>query len=482
MNEFIFLRPYCLLLLLPLLVAFIYTLKKNNKPNQTFIAAHLLPLFVQKEAAKHRISSPLLLLLVTFSVVIGLAGPAHKTEQPLQQQKDNLIVLFGMDQTLYANDIKPSRLVAAKKAVLNIIHQNPTANIALIAFSGSSYLVAPFTNDYNTLKFFIDALSPEVMPVQGFDPVAAVQMGATLQSQLSPDAKLKMLLVTDQLTSLQSDKIIEFLRPLPLTLDVLNTGTEQGAVIPLPSGSLLKNASGQIIFAKTPDSLLKHLSETLHSKLLDITRSNQYWGISETAKDSAHSKDSYIDIGYYFFIPMLLLAIFFRKGHLFLVLFILSQPPQVEAAEVAQSPTFHHLYLKISTWVDEPIWKGNLLYRAGEYTAAIQAYQQSDSAVSLYNQGNAYAQLQQVDKAIQAYDNALLKDPDLKVAKENKAILELWLKQQEPDFAENEAMEKLKKKTENDIAHALKFMKAQPENSGDLLKRRLALQRAEQVK
>ena len=76
-------------------------------------------------------------------------------------------------------------------------------------------------------------------------------------------------------------------------------------------------------------------------------------------------------------------------------------------------------------------WQGSAHYKAGDYQQALDAFKQSDSPQALYNQGNALAQLQQVDEAIDAYKNALKKDPSLSDAKENLAKLEALKKQQE---------------------------------------------------
>lgn len=76
-------------------------------------------------------------------------------------------------------------------------------------------------------------------------------------------------------------------------------------------------------------------------------------------------------------------------------------------------------------------WQGSAHYKAGEYEQALQAFKQDDSAQSLYNQGNAHAHLQQVDEAINAYKEALKKDPGLSDAQDNLDKLEALKKQQE---------------------------------------------------
>jgi len=76
-------------------------------------------------------------------------------------------------------------------------------------------------------------------------------------------------------------------------------------------------------------------------------------------------------------------------------------------------------------------WQGSAHYKAGNYQRALEAFQQSDSGNALYNQGNSHAQMQQYDKALDAYKKALIKDPTLKDAQDNIDKIEELKKQQE---------------------------------------------------
>jgi len=88
-------------------------------------------------------------------------------------------------------------------------------------------------------------------------------------------------------------------------------------------------------------------------------------------------------------------------------------------------------YQQAAKQFEDSQWQGSAHYKAGDYEQALQAFKQGDSAQALYNQGNALAQLQKVDQAIDAYKEALQKDANLTDAKDNLAQLEALKKQQE---------------------------------------------------
>jgi Ca-activated chloride channel family protein len=69
-------------------------------------------------------------------------------------------------------------------------------------------------------------------------------------------------------------------------------------------------------------------------------------------------------------------------------------------------------------------------YRSGQYQQALDLYAEGSSAGSSYNRGNALAQLGRLAEAVIAYQEALLLNPELSLAKYNKRLLELFLQQQ----------------------------------------------------
>jgi tetratricopeptide (TPR) repeat protein len=71
----------------------------------------------------------------------------------------------------------------------------------------------------------------------------------------------------------------------------------------------------------------------------------------------------------------------------------------------------------------DPGWRGVALSRAGDTTAAIDAFRRSASPEAAYNLGNALARAGRLAEAVKAYDVALLRDPDDTDARTNRALV-----------------------------------------------------------
>jgi Ca-activated chloride channel family protein len=89
-------------------------------------------------------------------------------------------------------------------------------------------------------------------------------------------------------------------------------------------------------------------------------------------------------------------------------------------------------------------WQGVALYEAGDYSGAAQRFAEGNDAHAHYNRGNALAKSGELEAALDAYEQALERQPDLRPALTNKALVESLLKQKanppaaEPDKAASE--------------------------------------------
>lgn len=73
--------------------------------------------------------------------------------------------------------------------------------------------------------------------------------------------------------------------------------------------------------------------------------------------------------------------------------------------------------------IRDPAWRGAALYSAHRWTEAAENFRVSRSPDSDYNLGNAFAQAGLYARAIQAYDEALQRDPDDDDARSNRALV-----------------------------------------------------------
>ncbi len=475
MTDIIFLRPYAFILILPLLALFYFSTSRKVK-RQSYISAHLLTVLTKIAPRKSKLNISLLLFVLLCLIIVALAGPAMPKKTALVKRNMHTIILFSMDKTMYADDLKPSRLVLAKQKVNAYLKSNKAVNTALIAFAGSTHIISPFTDDYNTLTNFIDALDPALMSASGSNVLDAMKLAGTLVSQMKQDSQLKILLITDQLTTLQSEKLIDYIKPLGWPVDIISVGTQNGSVVPLPEGELLRTHTGQLIVAKTPLTVLKDTASKLGGHLIDITTLDQNSNDNNPDGDNNKLQEVivYNEVGYLILIPLVFISLLFRRGYIFIFLCFSYLPESAYAQESGLTLFNQGKYIQAADAFNDYTWKGNAMYRAGNFNQAIKFYEEVNTPVAHYNRGNALAHSGNIKEAIIAYNQAIQLQPDFKEAKDNKEILEHWLKNNNTENTDA-AIAALQKKDGN-IEKALNFLKSLPEESGNLMQKRLQLQ------
>ncbi|MNL14022.1 Tetratricopeptide repeat protein [compost metagenome] len=165
--------------------------------------------------------------------------------------------------------------------------------------------------------------------------------------------------------------------------------------------------------------------------------------------------DTWADQGYWLLLPLLLLAACAgRRGWLLCLPLLLALPQPGYAFEFQDlwlRPDQQGLHLlkqkrpaEAARHFEDHQWQGVALYEAGDYTGAAQRFAEGDDAHAHYNRGNALAKSGELEAALDAYEQALERQPDLRPALTNKALVESLLKQKadppaaEPDKAPDE--------------------------------------------
>ncbi len=520
-NNFHFLRPLWLLAFLGLFLL-LFVLKKiryYQSPWQHFLPPHLAGALLENSASTIKKNATeiasstqsrywLKPLIIGSCIIIALAGPAwQKLPQPVYQLERGSVLIMDMSYSMYATDVKPNRLTRARYKATDLLTKINEGDVGLIAYAGDAFIISPLTQDINNIELLLPSLSPDIMPINGANALAALTLAdKTLKNagHISGD----IYWFTDDIENDEMSDIYNWANSNSHKVNILGVGSELGAPIKLSSGELLKDNRGAIVIPKLPESRLSAITKrsrgvyhtmtnddsdikALTAHLTAALNENLNLDVSKPAQDTEHKQvlqgDQYKEQGPWLLLIILPLVLsYFRRGSSILSLswlmpltFILSFVSISPVSYAAQSNTtnenltstnttpaidksthattatersgasqfwrdlwqtsdqqgqqhyFKEEYQQAAEQFNNSQWQGSAHYKAGEYQQALDAFKQSDTAQALYNQGNALAQLQQIDEAIDAYKNALAKDPSLTDAQDNLEQLEALKKQQE---------------------------------------------------
>jgi len=450
LAELQWLRPLWLLALLPLALLLVAGFRQQRRSRwQTLLPAHLARrLFAPSSAPRTRRLAPLGLALAWMLTVVALAGPSLPlANQPSYTLPEGRVLLLDLSLSMRATDLAPDRLSRARFKALDLLQHWQQGETGLIGYAGDAFMVSPLTTDVANITNLIPHLSPEIMPLAGSNLLAGLQLADRMLRQAGYHSG-QLVLFSDGISAEQRQQVLAYAADLPWRISVLAFGTPDGAPITLGNGELLKDPQGRIVLPRLELAPLAQLARQNGGRLVRVRPDNR--DIDQLldkpadparAGKTASRVNARQDLGYWLILPLLPLALllFRRQGGPLWIMLLLALPPSGQPnamewwrnADQQGARLFEQQrFADAAKQFHDPLWQGSAWYRAGNYQKALQAFSQVDSATGWYNRGNALASLQRYPEAIDAYQQALQRDPDLTDAKHNLEQVKRAAKQQ----------------------------------------------------
>ena len=264
-----FMRPDWLYAFIPIgfmALLFILIGREQERWKKMFPKA-MVPYLTIKGTKRQFIWPRALLILVLSLMTLGAAGPTwEQIERPGQKTEAALVILMDVSRSMLAEDIQPNRLERAKLKLKDFFEAGPSSRAALIAYAGTAHSVVPFSKDYKTIARQMDALRPDIMPVQGSYLEEALDLADSLLADVI--APSTILLVTDQIDQNDIARISQ--TAIHTHIEVMAIATPNGSTIP-SGNSVLKDNSGNTVIPRLDVIALDQLKTVENVNVLTVT-------------------------------------------------------------------------------------------------------------------------------------------------------------------------------------------------------------------
>ncbi|RTK94877.1 MAG: VWA domain-containing protein [Neisseriaceae bacterium] len=185
LANFHFLRPMCLIAIIPAIILWILYSRKTHKSENIWSEhcdPHLLSHLLINDAgnSKNTYLASLIMTIWTL-MVLALAGPTWSMYANEVYQKNSArVIALNVSQSMNNDDISPTRLDRAKYKILDLLKDYKEGQTGMIAFSSEAFVVSPLTSDSKTIANLVPVINSSIMPVQGVDISKALQKSAEL--------------------------------------------------------------------------------------------------------------------------------------------------------------------------------------------------------------------------------------------------------------------------------------------------------------
>ncbi len=423
LSDFHFLRPELLWFLLPVIVVTIIALVslREQVSWKKTIASHLRKYVISKGSESRRKLIQLGLSLFLSLAILGAAGPTWKRVQmPGSILETPMVIILNMSPSMLKSDIQPNRIERSKFKLNDLLVASPGARIAMVGFSGSAHTIVPLTRDYNILSSHINSLSPDIMPVEGNNLSAALEMTDTILLNIS--APSKIIIFSDTFDEDVADLLLNYSSVNDHNITIYPVISEQ---------NMDKNSLNRLSAADNITLAMMTLDKSDMELIAKTTRENLRFKESDTEKE-----DDWIDMGFWFMIPFAIYILFwFRKGWvIYSIAFMIittSCSGDLKFKDLWYTKDYQGQqsydkgdYEAATGLFSDPLHKGVAYYKNGDFEQAIEELKKDSSAAGSYNLGLAYIKSGNYAAAAIAMSDAVEKDPDLTIAADKRDVLQ----------------------------------------------------------
>ncbi len=221
--------------------------QRNRQPAMLFPSVP--PEKWRGQTGKWRLVTEVLRFLAILFLVVSLARPQiqERSREKLPVEGIDMVIAMDVSRSMEAEDLKPNRLEAAKKAAQDFVAARPDDRIGLVIYSGESITACPPTTQHALLQNIIQNID-----YQNLEDGTAIGLGLAMAVNRLKTSRAKskvVVLLTD------GENNAGFIAPLTaaemarrLKIKVYTVGVGREGLAPFP----VSNFGGQKTYQQVP--------------------------------------------------------------------------------------------------------------------------------------------------------------------------------------------------------------------------------------
>jgi Ca-activated chloride channel family protein len=286
------------LLLVPALIA-LYVLRERRRTAFAagFTNPALLPNVVDKKPGILR-HIPLILLLLGFAaIVLGVARP-HATVS-VKREEATVVLAVDVSRSMKADDVQPTRLEAAQKAMTEFSEQVPEKfRIGIVSFATRAVVGLPPTEDRKLVESALGALKPGEGTAIGDAVALSTQVGQNRRPDGETAPPRSVLLISDGARdggALSPQEAARRAKQLKVPVYTVLVGTPDGVV-----EETLPGGFRQIIRVPTSPDTLRQVAELSGGEFFTATDAEGLERVHEELGSRLGTRDEVREVGDWF--------------------------------------------------------------------------------------------------------------------------------------------------------------------------------------
>jgi len=239
-------------------------------------------------------------------LIFAAAGPRMGSKlKEVEQKGREVIIALDVSNSMLAEDIKPSRIGRARQLISRMVDDMENDKIGLIVFAGAAYTQIPITDDYPSVKMFLETTGPDAVSRQGTAIGSAIELAANSFPSDSQEAEEEgsvrnraIIVITDG-ENHEDDALAAArdARERGISIYTIGLGDPAGVPIPVAPGSTEKrrNRDGTVVVSKLNEELLKEIAKIGEGAYIPVNRINNLMDELDKLQKTEMKKKVYAD-------------------------------------------------------------------------------------------------------------------------------------------------------------------------------------------
>jgi Ca-activated chloride channel family protein len=196
-------------------------------------------------------------------LVAAIAGPRWDyRDVQLFRPGNDLVILLDLSRSMDVTDVSPSRLGRARQELQDLVEHNKHSRLGLVGFATIAHVITPLTEDGNSLRALLPALSTNLVELKGSRLSEALMRARQMLAGQPADSSRHLLLLTDG--DFGDDNLVESVQGLVadgMHLHVLGIGTAEGGPVPAGDNSFVLQQDGTPVVSRLDEASLQQLAK-----------------------------------------------------------------------------------------------------------------------------------------------------------------------------------------------------------------------------
>lgn len=199
-------------------------------------------------------------------LIFALAQPQLGTKKEEAEAKGfDLMVCLDLSSSMNAEDIRPSRLQKARRALEKLLDRLHGDRVGMVVFAGDAYVQLPITSDHSAARIFLSNLSTEIVPTQGTSLGEAIDLARNSFQEDSETRKAIIVISDGENHSDDPVAAAERAAEEEVVVHTVGMGTPEGGPIPIYKNDrqvgYKKDRNGETVVSKLDEEILTNTAE-----------------------------------------------------------------------------------------------------------------------------------------------------------------------------------------------------------------------------